>query len=72
MIINGCMLHEKGDARWISFPAKEYTDNQGQKQFARFVEFTDKRIADRFRDLTLQALDRYFHEVMNEQQQQRV
>jgi hypothetical protein len=70
MVIHGCMLHEKGDSRWIQFPAKEYTDDRGEKQFARFVEFTDKRIADRFNKLTIEALDEYFHEVMNEQPQQ--
>jgi hypothetical protein len=28
------MFHEKDGARWIGFPAKEYTDSQGQRQFA--------------------------------------
>jgi len=65
MVIHNVMLQEKGDSRWITFPSKEYTDRAGQKQFDRFIEFTDRNIADRFRDLVLAALDDHFQEAMN-------
>lgn len=60
MVIHDVMLHEKGDTRWVQFPAREYVNTQGEKQFARFIEFTNRGIADRFRDQVIAALDRYF------------
>jgi len=69
MIIERVMLHEKGDNRWISFPGREYTDEQGQKQFAGFIRFDNRAIADRFRDLVLDSLDRHFAKVVKDEQQ---
>jgi hypothetical protein len=63
------MLHEKGDSRWIQFPAREYIDSEGEKQFARFIEFTNRAIANRFRDLVIASLDRHFAEVVKDEQQ---
>ena len=62
MVLHNLMLHEKGDSRWIGFPAREWTDQQGQKQFARFIEFASRAAADRFRELVLDALDRHLAE----------
>jgi hypothetical protein len=59
MVLHNLMLHQKGDARWIGFPAREWTDQQGSKQYTRFVEFRDRAAADRFRDQILDALDRH-------------
>ena len=59
MVLRGLMLHQKDGARWIGFPAKEYTDQQGAKQYARFVEFRDRTTADKFRDSVLVALDKH-------------
>jgi len=36
------MLHERNDIRWISFPAHEWHNAAGEKQYARFVEFRDR------------------------------
>jgi hypothetical protein len=68
MVIHDVMLHEKGDSRWIQFPAREYTDSEGEKQFARFIEFTNRAIANRFRDLVIASLDRHFAEVVKDEQ----
>jgi hypothetical protein len=59
MLLHSLMLHEKGEARWISFPAREWADAHGVRQFAKFIEFTDRRTADKFRDAVLDALDRH-------------
>src|SRR5215471_17105974 len=59
IVFHNLMLHEKGEARWIAFPAREWTDQQGAKQYSRFVEFRDRSTADRFRDAVLDALDRH-------------
>jgi hypothetical protein len=59
LVFHKLMLHERNGARWIAFPAREWVDAQGKKQFARFIEFTNREAADRFRDQVLAALDRY-------------
>jgi hypothetical protein len=53
------MLHERNGIRWVAFPAREWKDAEGNKQFARFIEFRDRATADRFRDAALQGLDRH-------------
>jgi hypothetical protein len=57
--IHNLTVHEKGEARWIGLPAREWTDQQGQKQYAKLIEFRDRATADRFRDTMLEALDRH-------------
>jgi hypothetical protein len=52
------MLHEQNDSRWIGYPAREWTDSAGGKQYARFVEFRDRATSDKFRDAVLAAIDR--------------
>lgn len=59
MIIHDCMLHQLNTKRWVGLPSREYTA-EGETKYARLIEFTDREIADKFRDLTLAALDRYF------------
>jgi DNA-binding cell septation regulator SpoVG len=72
MIIHDVMLHEKGDRRWVQLPAREYTDAEGVKQFARFIEFENEATAGRFREQVIAALDRHFHaEVSHEQRENR-
>lgn len=57
LVIHDCMLHEKGDDRWISLPAREYEQN-GARKWAQIITFTDKAAEQRFRDQVLAALDR--------------
>lgn len=59
LVLHSLMLHEKGESRWIGFPAREWTDNQGVKQFAKLIEFADRPTAERFRDNLLEALDKH-------------
>jgi hypothetical protein len=54
--IHNLALHEKGESRWIGLPAREWTDQQGTKQYAKLIEFLDRAVADRFRDEVLAAL----------------
>lgn len=62
MILHDCMLHEKNQSRWISLPARPWTDNQGKTQFARFIEFSTPEIETHFKNQVLAALDRHFAE----------
>ena len=57
LVLHNLMLHERDGARWVSFPAKEYLDPNGEKHCARFVDFIDRETANRFRDAALAALD---------------
>jgi hypothetical protein len=59
LILRNLMLHEKGDARWIGFPAREWVNAEGEKQYARFIDFASRAAGDRFRDAVLAALDRH-------------
>jgi hypothetical protein len=44
LIISGCMLHEKNGKRWVSLHAREYTDQQGERQVVPvpFLAFVDR------------------------------
>lgn len=57
LIIHDVMLHQKETGRWIQFPSREWTNQQGERQFMRFIEFDSRERSDAFRDLTLSALD---------------
>ena len=59
LILNSLMLHERNGARWVGLPAREWTNTEGVKQFAKLVEFADRRTADKFRDSVLDALDQH-------------
>jgi hypothetical protein len=59
MVLHSLMLHAKGEARWISFPGREWTNEQGEKQYVRNIEFVNRAVADKFRDAVLAALDEY-------------
>jgi hypothetical protein len=59
MVLHNLMLHEKDDARWIGLPAREWTNEQGIRQYAKLIDFRDHRTAKRFHDMLLTALDRH-------------
>jgi hypothetical protein len=47
IVIHDCCLHQKGDRRWISFPARPYEDKDGKTQWAAMVEFAEGATAAR-------------------------
>lgn len=65
MVIQGCMLHEKDDRRWIGLPAREYM-LQDERKFASIISFVDRATENKFRDLILAALDAYIDETEDE------
>jgi hypothetical protein len=46
IVIKDCCLHQKGDKRWIAFPARPY-DKDGKTQWAAMVEFAEDATAAR-------------------------
>jgi hypothetical protein len=65
LVFHDLMLHERNGARWIAFPAREWKDAEGNRQFARFVEFSSRKAGERFRDQVLAALDKHLAEVQS-------
>lgn len=59
MVLHGLTLHERNGTYWISFPAREWVNAQGEKQFSPIVDFRDRATGDRFRDVIFAALNRH-------------
>ena len=41
LVIRDCTLHEKNDKQWVGFPARQYTDKDGNTQWSPCVEFNE-------------------------------
>jgi DNA-binding cell septation regulator SpoVG len=59
MVIHNVTVHEKGEGRWVGMPSREWVNQDGAKQYSPLIEFVDRRTANKFRDLVLDALDGY-------------
>jgi hypothetical protein len=57
MVIHGCLLLETNGKRWVGTPAREWTDAQGKKQYARIIDFVDRETASEWQEAVLHALD---------------
>jgi hypothetical protein len=53
MIIRGAMLFEKNNSRWIGLPCREYVKNDGTRGFSPILEFRDREVSDKWRDLLM-------------------
>jgi hypothetical protein len=51
--IIGAMLFEKNGKRWINFPSKEWTKDDGSKGYWPLLEWTDKGARERFQQAVL-------------------
>jgi DNA-binding cell septation regulator SpoVG len=58
LVLNGITLHQKGEARWVSMPAKEY-QKDGERSWMPLVEFADRESRESFQQLALEAIDSY-------------
>jgi len=48
LIVRGAMLFEKNGKRWVGFPSKEWTKQDGTKSYSPLLEFSSREVADRF------------------------
>ena len=62
LVVNDVCLHEKGDRRWLSFPAKPYQDKEGKQQWWPVVEIEDRETLRRVQAAGLAAIDRYLQQ----------
>jgi hypothetical protein len=51
LIVRGAMLFEKDGKRWVNFPSKEWTKQDGTKGYFPLLEFASREIADKFQTL---------------------
>ena len=57
LVIKGCLLHEKGEKRWVNFPSREFFKD-GERRFINIIEIPDSDIYWRFQHWCLVELDR--------------
>jgi hypothetical protein len=60
LIIRGAMLFEKNGSRWVNFPSKEWTKQDGTKGYYPLLEFASREINDRFQKLVMPFVDDAF------------
>ncbi len=57
--IKDCTYHTKGRDSWIGFPAREYTNKDGEKKWMNLVYFSNKTYGEKFQQAALLALANY-------------
>src|SRR5579863_1509869 len=60
LVIHNCMLHERGRARWINLPSRQYSKPGGSISYTPLIEFATKNAQQRFQEAALKAVDRFF------------
>jgi hypothetical protein len=63
LIVRGAMLFEKDGKRWVNFPSKEWTKQDGTKGYFPLLEFASREIGDRFQKQVLPLVDEAFPSV---------
>jgi hypothetical protein len=56
--IKSLSLHSKNGKRWVSFPARAYTDKEGNQQWQSILEIPDYKAYQAFQDAALKAVDK--------------
>ena len=57
--IREVLLMQKGSARWISLPSKQY-ESEGKKKFYHYNGFQEDKMLKSFQDQVMKSLDEYF------------
>lgn len=52
-------IFEKGANRWIGLPAKEFTNDSGEKKYTELVTFDHDAIKNSFRNQIMGAIDKF-------------
>lgn len=55
--IADCALHEKNGKRWVNFPARQYTGDDGAIRWQPLFTIEDKRAYWEFQSMALAAID---------------
>lgn len=55
-------IFEKGQNRWIGMPAREHTNDAGEKKYIELISFDNEGVKNRFRTQIMNAIDKYLAE----------
>jgi DNA-binding cell septation regulator SpoVG len=59
LTLHDIKIFEKGANRWIGMPAKEFTNDLGEKKYTDLITFDNDGIKNRFRNQIMGAIDKY-------------
>jgi len=59
MRIRDLSLHERNGERWIAYPAKQFTKEDGSQGWLNLVYFADRKVNGEFQKSVLAALDAF-------------
>jgi hypothetical protein len=57
--LHGFMLRSKSTSRWVSYTGREWTNEQGEKQYIRFIMFRDRETGGRFLNEIFMTVDAF-------------
>lgn len=52
-------IFQKGNNRWIGMPAKDFTDQYGEKKYTDLITFDNDGVKNRFRSQIMGAVDKF-------------
>lgn len=55
-------IFEKGANRWLGMPAKEFTNDHGEKKYTELMTFDCDAVKNRFRSQVMGAIDKFLSE----------
>jgi DNA-binding cell septation regulator SpoVG len=59
MIVHNCALHEKGSARWIGLPTRQYRKEDGAVAYSPVIDFAGTAERNRFQAAAMEALEEF-------------
>lgn len=65
MELSEVKIFEKGANRWLGMPAREFTNNIGEKKYVELITFKKEATKNRFRSQIMGAVDKYLSENPN-------
>jgi DNA-binding cell septation regulator SpoVG len=61
LIIKGVGIFQKGAARWVKMPQREFQKSDGSTGYSDIMSFSDKNVITRFRKAVFSALESAGH-----------
>jgi hypothetical protein len=67
LVVNDVAVHERDGKRWAQLPSRPMLDSNrqlildenGRPKYSRVLEFTERKVADRFSAAVVAAIDRF-------------
>ncbi len=59
MTLHEVKIFERGANRWLGMPAKEFTNQAGEKKYSELVTFDSETVKNRFKSQIMVAVDKY-------------